>query len=532
MPGGGCSGCWKFYPASPYIMNINNIGGVGNSSTWSGYVWVAPSATTDYTGSYRISYNSGWGTVYSCPATLYVNPPANCSLPWGGSVASGSGVTAYQSSTVPYGSTCSSQYRSCSNGSLSGSYQYQSCTVQPAVDCTGTPWGTVANGNSVTAYQSDTVPYGSSCTSESRTCNNGTLSGSYAYTACTVDTPADCTLDGSTVAHGDSITAYSSPWLPNGSSCASVSESRMCTDGTLSGSDQYAYASCVVSQPASCEFSGYAWSGNTGWLSLSCADSGTCGTANYGLQASDDGTIFGYGWSSSIGWVSANPSDLVGCPIAPCAASLDGSNLTGWLKALSGGTSQSGGWDGWISLSGTGPDYGVSLLDGGSLTGYGWGTAPVGWVDFEHAQTSCTPCQESWSCNGETIVHTSPQCIVANLATCNPPDSFCAEGISSCIYPPPQFISSGGNSGHLQIRPQLTRRGGITHIYWDLEDVDSCTVTGTNGNSWTLNSSGPDGQDSSPIYDTVVYTLNCTGLDSSIITETATAGVVPVFQEK
>src|SRR5688572_22735883 len=73
----------------------------------------------------RIRYggSDGWHS-----ATLTVNPPASCSLPWGGSIVHGASVTAYQASTVPYGSSCVSQTRSCSNGSLSGSYQYQSCT--------------------------------------------------------------------------------------------------------------------------------------------------------------------------------------------------------------------------------------------------------------------------------------------------------------------------------------------------------------------------------------------------------------------
>lgn len=45
---------------------------------------------------------------------------------------------------------------------------------------------TVASGGSVTAYQSNDVPHDQTCQSETRTCNNGTLSGSYAYPACIV----------------------------------------------------------------------------------------------------------------------------------------------------------------------------------------------------------------------------------------------------------------------------------------------------------------------------------------------------------
>src|SRR5690606_14055289 len=57
----------------------------------------------------------------------------SCALPWGGAIANGQSVTAYQASSVPNGQTCNSQTRQCSNGQLSGSYAYQACTVQPPV---------------------------------------------------------------------------------------------------------------------------------------------------------------------------------------------------------------------------------------------------------------------------------------------------------------------------------------------------------------------------------------------------------------
>ncbi len=57
---------------------------------------------------------------------------APCSLPWGGTTNDGSSVTAYQSSSVTSPSTCVSQTRMCTNGTLSGSYAYQSCSVTSA----------------------------------------------------------------------------------------------------------------------------------------------------------------------------------------------------------------------------------------------------------------------------------------------------------------------------------------------------------------------------------------------------------------
>jgi len=50
----------------------------------------------------------------------------------GNTIASGSSVTAYLASSVPSGQTCKSQARACSNGTLSGTYAYASCSVQVA----------------------------------------------------------------------------------------------------------------------------------------------------------------------------------------------------------------------------------------------------------------------------------------------------------------------------------------------------------------------------------------------------------------
>lgn len=48
---------------------------------------------------------------------------------------------------------------------------------------------TVAHNASVTAYQFSSVAYGQQCLSEQRTCTNGTLSGTYQYATCTVQAP-------------------------------------------------------------------------------------------------------------------------------------------------------------------------------------------------------------------------------------------------------------------------------------------------------------------------------------------------------
>lgn len=158
--------------------------------------------------------------------------------PWG-DVPAGYSNTAYQSATAPYGTICTSEVRTCENlpqgdTVLSGSYTYTSCVVASPVDCTA-PWGgTVLHGNSTTTYQSSSVAYGSSCVSQSRTCSNGVLSGSYTNRTCAVSCGVQPiswgTCSGNTVATSSGTTIA----VSNTSSGGSGSVGARCTNGSWS----------------------------------------------------------------------------------------------------------------------------------------------------------------------------------------------------------------------------------------------------------------------------------------------------------
>src|SRR5690606_11258501 len=149
-----------------------------------------------------------------------VDAPATCNLPWGGSLAHGASTTAYLTAAVSAGSSCQSESRSCYNGSLSGSYTNAAC----ARGCF-LPWsGEIASGQTVTAYSASSVAWNASCSTvaQTRTCNDGVLSGSYTHQSCAPATPLNCTRPwGGTVNHGSSITAYAASSVPYGSSCQS-----------------------------------------------------------------------------------------------------------------------------------------------------------------------------------------------------------------------------------------------------------------------------------------------------------------------
>ena len=115
----------------------------------------------------------------------------------------------------------------------------------------------------MTAWQSPSVAAGQTCQAQTRTCTNGVLSGTHQYATCSVQTGgttgASCTLGGITVQNGQSHTFYSGDSVQSPNTCATVSQVRTCTNGTLSGSAAYNKASCIVTGSTS--------GGSTGKLS-------------------------------------------------------------------------------------------------------------------------------------------------------------------------------------------------------------------------------------------------------------------------
>jgi hypothetical protein len=106
-------------------------------------------------------------------------------------------------------------------------------STRAAYTCNGGALGTINHGASVTAYaQSNPLPSNSCASlSEVRTCDDGVLSGSHNNPTCAEGCAGTIWGD---VASGFSSTAYSSA-LP-AASCASVSQTRTCTNGVMSGS--------------------------------------------------------------------------------------------------------------------------------------------------------------------------------------------------------------------------------------------------------------------------------------------------------
>ncbi len=120
---------------------------LGPSKTWS--TWLGSEPVANWLASLGISMGpepSGWQCAADAEcASGYCGggtcgtrpPPGSCALPWGGTIPSGSSVTAYQSaytgyqSDNKYVSRCTSESRTCTNGTLSGSYTNNACDNYP-----------------------------------------------------------------------------------------------------------------------------------------------------------------------------------------------------------------------------------------------------------------------------------------------------------------------------------------------------------------------------------------------------------------
>ena len=136
---------------------------------------------------------------------------------------------------------------------------------------------------------------------------------------------------------------------------------------------------------------GWAWSQYLGWISFSSTNPGAGGGQAYGVSEDTNGNLSGYAWSSNLGWISFD--DVAGCPQSPCAPKINPGNgrASGWARACAAFANKnacsgaldanSGGWDGWISLSGDATDgssYGIIQRTDGVWSGYAWGSDAIG----------------------------------------------------------------------------------------------------------------------------------------------------------
>lgn len=321
--------------------------------------------------------------------------------------------------------------------------------------------------------------------------------------------------------------------------------------------------------------SGYAWSETIGWISFNSTNEAGP-SASYGVQVAANGDISGYAWSENIGWISFNAGDVAGCPSGTCSPALNRTTnaVTGWARALSPTSGvNTGGWDGWIRLTG------LTIGGGGGTScdwhGWAWGSDVVGWISFNSTDAGagggpykvvgtgngCNP--PTFACTG-----TAP----TNATACSAVDpgselpfgvvASCLMGATKCHYRcnsgytqsgnacvPTQCNDGGDNTDPedtlidmadpgcaginddnetdelpvLTVTPMTVLGGSNANFSWDLKGNIGCTLTGGNR---TFDLTPPIVSSTSPIYARTTFTLTCPpGSD------TATVDIVPIGTE-
>jgi hypothetical protein len=341
------------------------------------------------------------------------------------------------------------------------------------------------------------------------------------------------------------------------------------------------------------DLNGYAWSSNVGWISLNCATGGAtgnniCATSNYKVTINADRTVTGWAWSSNVGWIKfgglssfpavANTS-AINARVVGVYPDLD---FEGWARACAGtlpgdcssmtNSTNTGGWDGWISLQQGGANphsIGLRATTGMNTNSYAWGSGVIGWIDMfsrvtfnplsaSISGTGCTIAQDANSCNGQLSwtlgtgvttprvrnTTTNTQLSISQtgtnesvslregangfaaldntytlvstnlIGTCTPGTAVDGGGYCRIIPGLPPTITFRA------LRP-VVRYGSTATLDWQLTwnpAVDgSCTVTGPGMPVGTVTASAQDVSD--PLTGTATFRIICTGTYGTVQAE-------------
>ena len=150
----------------------------------------------------------------------------------------------------------------------------------------------------------------------------------------------------------------------------------------LNNGSQYAYAEnvgwinaeplgdgAVGVEVTASELTGWMWSENIGWISLSCNNTGLCATTGYGVSNDNCGALTGFAWAENVGWINFSPA-TVGVLIDPqtgdFAGRAWGENI-GWITFASDGPNPYGVETSWRRLSPSGTPTATLSKNGASL---------------------------------------------------------------------------------------------------------------------------------------------------------------------
>lgn len=335
---------------------------------------------------------------------------------------------------------------------------------------------------------------------------------------------------------------------------------------------------------SSMDITGYAWSDYLGWVHFK--------GSNYGVtEDSLTGALSGYAWSPYFGSISFNSATFGSCPSGTCAPTVNITTgaVTGWARSCSAfadkahcnGASSldagSGGWDGWIHLSGS--NYGITQSTSGATngcwTGYAYGSNNVGVIKFGGASSSnvgtplcgasscqngasnfptCTTCPGGQIMSGGTCTascangasnpptcttftdctngaNNPPTCTTFDACTndadnppaCNTLNGLCMNG----AIDPPYCTTFGTPIATLSVSDSSVVYGGRVLLTWSSVGADTCTAGGQWSNaSNQLGDPSPGSGMTDPLTSDTTFTFQCTGPGgtSLLMSQTVTVG--------
>ena len=106
-------------------------------------------------------------------------------------------------------------------------------------------------------------------------------------------------------------------------------------------------------QVASDKLTGYVWAENIGWISLSCENTSSCGTVNFGVTNDGSGNLSGFAWAENVGWISFSCDNTTSCGTV---------------------------------------NYGVTIDADGAFDGYAW-AENIGWINFSIVDNYVVACK-------------------------------------------------------------------------------------------------------------------------------------------
>lgn len=98
------------------------------------------------------------------------------------------------------------------------------------------------------------------------------------------------------------------------------------------------------------KLTGYMWSENMGWVSLSCENTSSCAKVSYGVTNDGMGNLSGYAWSENAGWISFSCANKGSCATVDYGVLID--PLTRDFSGNAWGENI-----GWITFHSTGPIF-------------------------------------------------------------------------------------------------------------------------------------------------------------------------------